>query len=406
MIRLRDTRHPNTSSFLSNAIKIAEYYGFIPFDEAMHTRPLSAAERKRLREGKNQSDMLITRREERPLAVAAKRASQIMRGFSETLLLWRTVHNSGKERGVPASVSLELHVIGSPFAISEALLMVVANAIAEEAGIEKRMFTINNIGSAESSSRFVRDVGTYLRKHIESISPTLRPRAALDPLGTLIQLIERGHPAVPRAPQAMEYLTEEERRRFWDLLEYLEVFGLPYELSAQVLGSRDFWAQSLFEISAVDGESGTRYPFAFGGRYDPIASRFAMKPTPAAMITIGAEIRGGVRVKPALGRLPAIYYAHLGTEARRKSLSVLETLRRAEIPVYQGLLYERIGEQMAAAKKHATPYILIMGHKEAMEGTILVREVSTNSQDAIALPELPNYLKRHRVGNWKVETRA
>ncbi|KKW34045.1 MAG: Histidine-tRNA ligase [Candidatus Giovannonibacteria bacterium GW2011_GWA2_53_7] len=75
----------------------------------------------------------------------------------------------------------------------------------------------------------------------------------------------------------------------------------------------------------------------------------------------------------------------------------METLRKAEIPVYQSLLHERIAEQMEEAKKYAVPYILLMGHKEAMEGTILVREVATNSQDAVQLPELTNYLKRHRV---------
>src|SRR6202044_4064695 len=136
-------------------------------------------------------------------------------------------------------VSLELHVVGAQGAIAEALLLIVASTIAEEAGLPKQVLSINNIGSLESSNRYVRDVGTYLRKHIDTISPTLRPRAATDPLGTLVQLIERGHPAVPRAPQAMEYLTEDERRRFWELLEYLEIAGLSYELSPTVLGSRD-----------------------------------------------------------------------------------------------------------------------------------------------------------------------
>ena len=103
---------------------------------------------------------------------------------------------------------------------------------------------------------------------------------------------------------------------------------------------------------------------------------------------------------------PAIYFAHLGGEARRRALLVLENLRRAEIPVHQGLWHDRIGEQMTAARTLAVPYILIMGHKEAMEGTILVREVATNSQDAIPLPELPNYLKRRRIGSWRQEAHA
>ena len=69
--------------------------------------------------------------------------------------------------------------------------------------------------------------------------------------------------------------------------------------------------------------------------------------------------------------------------------------------MHQGIWYERVAEQMAAARTLAVPYIIIMGHKEAMEGTVLVREVATNSQDAIPLPELSNYLKRRRIGAWR-----
>ncbi|MDE2021998.1 MAG: hypothetical protein KGI71_03795, partial [Patescibacteria group bacterium] len=224
--------------------------------------------------------------------------------------------------------------------------------------------------------------------------------------GTLVQLIEKRHPAIPRAPQAMEYLTEEERRRFWELLEYLEVFGLPYELNAQVLGSRDMWSHSLYEISGVDEETGARIAIAFGGRNDPLATRIAGRHTPSAMITISCEVRGSSRVKRQMRGLPGIYFAHLGAEARRRSLSVMENLRRAAIPVHHGLCYERIGEQMAVARNLAVPYVLIMGHKEAMEGTILVREVATNSQEAVPVPELPNYIKRHRVGSWKIPEKA
>ena len=397
MIRLKDTRHPNTASFLSSAIRIAEYYGFAPLEDSVPGPRGGAGELQK----KNEAEILFARREERPLAVGARRCAIRARGSGRTLLAWRTGGSSAKERTGMPSLALELHVIGSSSAVSEALLIVVANAIAEEAGIEKRVLSINNIGSVESSNRYVRDISAYLRKHIESISPTLRPRAASDPLGTLIQLIERGHPAISRAPQAMEYLTEEERRRFWEILEYLEVSGLSYELSPHVLGSRDCWAHSLYEISTIDAETGGRISFAFGGRYDPLAERFARAPLPSAMISIVCEVHGRSRVKRETAGLPAIYYAHLGPEARRRSLPVLETLRKEGILVHQGLLHERIGEQMAAARKHATPYVLIMGHKEAVEGTILVREVATNSQEAVPLPELPGYLRRHRMGVWR-----
>jgi histidyl-tRNA synthetase len=290
-----------------------------------------------------------------------------------------------------------LHAAGINSAIAEALLIITADSILKHANISERVLSINNLGSAESSSRYMRDVGSYLRKHIESISATLRPRVAVDPLGTLVQLIERGHPAVSRAPQAMEYLTEDERRRFWDLLEYLEISGLPYELNGQILGSRDCWAHTLYEIAAVDAETGEKHTVAFGGRYDPLMSRFARRNYPAAMISIHTESRGAQHIKVRTPGVRAMYFAHLGLEARRRVLPTLEKLREAGIPVYHGLWNERIGEQMMAARALATPYILIMGHKEAIEGTVLVREVATNSQEAIPLDELPGYLRQRRL---------
>ncbi|MCR4326019.1 MAG: His/Gly/Thr/Pro-type tRNA ligase C-terminal domain-containing protein [Patescibacteria group bacterium] len=405
MIRLKDTHHSNTSAFLNTAIRVAEYYGFEHLDSA---RRLGRKELREIRPAtisKIEPEIAFARRDEKSLMTAARRCIMCARDKG-ALLVWRT---TGGTASIP-SVSFELHVVGTGSVIAEALLIVAAGAIAEESGIKDRILSINNIGSPESNGRYVRDVGSFLRKHIESISPTLRARAGSDPLGTLVQLIERGHPAAPRAPQATEYLTEEERRRFWELLEYLEVFGIPYELNPHILGSKDCWAHSLFEIISVDAESGARIPLACGGRYDPLVSRIVRAPATGATISITCEAKGSLRTgrrrRPVGGVQPAIYFAHLGTEARRRSLTLLEMLRQADIAVHQSLWHDQIGEQMAIARTMSVPYILIMGHKEAVENTVLVREVATNSQEAIPLGELTAYLRRRRIGVGSHETRV
>lgn len=391
MIRLKDTRHQNTAAFLGSAIRIAEYYGFISIDRLQRVRlPAPASSKK-------EPEMQFARRDERSLMSSVKLCVSCARKPEETLLIWRLNKNAARDRSNIPSHTIELHVVGAPHAMAETLLIVVADAIAADAGLARRVLSINSIGSVDSSNRFIRDVSAFLRKHIDSISPTLRPRAATDPLGTLTQLFERGHPATPRAPQSMEYLTEEERKRFWDLLEYLEVFGVAYELSPSVLGSRDFWAHTLFEIASIDQETETRIPFASGGRYDPMATRFATRETPAVVVSIACELRGKTRVKLDVRPSPSLYFAHLGIEARRKALSVLETLRHADIPVHQSLMYERLGEQMEHAKKNNVSHLLLMGHKEAMEGTVLVREVATNSQEAVPVIDLPGYLRRNKA---------
>jgi len=214
MIRLKDTIHQSTSSFLSSAVRVAEYYGFVPFEEALESvREVRVRTPRGEPSKRGDSEIMFARREERPLAVIARRCAISAESTDAAFLAWRTGGGTWRHRSGMPALTLELHIVGISSAIAEALLIVVTDAITAEAGIEQRILSINNIGSIESSNRYIRDVSMYLRKHIESISPTLRPRAALDPMGTLVQLIERGHPAVSRAPQAMEYLTEDERRR-------------------------------------------------------------------------------------------------------------------------------------------------------------------------------------------------
>src|SRR3989344_5550419 len=388
MIHLKNSPFQNTAAFLAAATEIAEYYGFEHFQDLTKQKrarpPLPPGAR-------GDDDILFARRDEKTMPSAARRLAHA--GTGGAVLAWRTI-------GLPSGtgIAFELHAAGIPTSIAEALLMATANAITKETGIQNRSLVLNNMGGPESSARFVRDVGTYLRKHLESIATSLRPRAATDPLGTLVQLIERGHPGVSRAPQPMDYLTEEERRRFWDFLEYIEMIGLPYELSGQILGSRDCWSHALFEIMGEDAGGGDRSSVSFGGRYDPLMSRMARSPMAAAMVSIPVETRGSSALRRKHGGVRSVYFAHLGPEARRRALPLLEILRQQSIPVYHSLWHERIGEQMASAANLATPYILVMGHKEAVEGTVLVREVATNSQEAIPQTELAGYLKRKRVG--------
>ncbi len=389
MIRIRDTKHESTSDFLSSAIAVAEYYGFVPA-ESVSPREKDSTEKKAAPSG----EINYARKDERAFAQSVK-ACSTLGDTKRSLLLWRV--NAPKSSERPTALNLELHVIGTSLPIAEALLIVVSDAIAHEAGVTGRSLSINSIGTPESSNRFVRDTGTFLKKHIETIVPALRARAATDPLGTLVQLIERSHPAIARAPQSVEYLIEEERRRFWEVIEYLESVEIPYEIKPQLLGSRECWSHTLFQLSATDPETGAEIPLAFGGRYDPFALRISGRSVPSAMATFSCEIRGKTKPQPRKAPAQGLFFAHLGTEARRRTLRVLELLRRESVPVHQSLLFERLGEQMVAAKKYGSSHMLIMGHKEAMEGTVLVRESLTNAQEAVAIEDLVPYLRRHHI---------
>ncbi|MFA6898534.1 MAG: His/Gly/Thr/Pro-type tRNA ligase C-terminal domain-containing protein, partial [Candidatus Paceibacterota bacterium] len=91
---------------------------------------------------------------------------------------------------------------------------------------------------------------------------------------------------------------------------------------------------------------------------------------------------------------PKVFYIQLGFEAKRKSLGVIELLRHAKIPVYQSISRDRLGSQFAAAEKMGVPYIMIMGQKEAVENSVIVRNLANRSQETVPIADLPKYLRK------------
>jgi len=352
----------------------------------------------------------FVRREERRLVSAIRTCA--LRGLGDRRMPAFLFKITPGEKG-SNQVVLELHVFGMKTAAAEALLITVADAIGGDLGIENRLIHINSIGAGESAERYLRELSAFLRKQSDSLSVAQRDRLQEDPLGTLLSMRGgKAHASIARAPSSMDYLSEEERRHFWDVLEYLELAGKLYELSPGVVGSHDCWSHTLFEMSypgvvetsdapAQAGEPvvvPARVPFALGGRYDALAAR-SLGPAAAAAhvaITFGLKTPAMPHIRKTRSK-PAAYLAHLGLEAKRRSIPILELLRAAEIPVYHSLAYDQIGPQMAIVKKLNIPWLLLMGHKEALANEVAVRNIRTNAQDSVPIDELAAYLHRKHV---------
>jgi len=395
MFPLSHTGCSNTADFLERAVRVAEFYGFIPIENVPLARggrgPFSRID---------PNSISFTHKEERALIPVVHRCAG--RGMAKEdavpSFIWRR-GPGGKSAGA-RFVTIELHIIGVSSSVAEALLIAITNAIAQETGIEERVIGINSLGSGDSSARYLRELSQYLRKHTHMLPDSLSSRIAMDPIGVLLALAGKKNPIAERAPQMIEYLNEDERQHLWGVLEYLEATGAYYELNPSVLGSRDCWSHTIFEMCGIDPDTRASIPFARGGRYDALLRRCAGDSSSAVSVSITCEAKGRSTVVRARTKLPeaTLYFAHLGLEAKRRIVPILESLRLADIPVRQSIHYEQLADQMIIAKSLGVRHMLIMGHKEAVEGDVLVRDTQTNSQVAIPTKELIGYLKRHRIG--------
>jgi histidyl-tRNA synthetase len=269
----------------------------------------------------------------------------------------------------------------------------------EEAGAENLSVDINSIGDKECRNAYIRELTNYYKKHINSLSVVDRERLKKNPLRILDSKDPKTKELSENAPDSISFLCPSCKKHFKEVLEYLEEMNIPYNLNKNLVRGLSYYSRTVFEIiEEKGGEDGTPIAIAGGGRYDYLARQIgAKKDVPAVGISIGVDRVVSApwykKLSPRIMKKPKIYFIQLGTEAKLKSLNIVETLRKAHIPIAQSLSKDSLGAQLAMAEKLAIPYALIFGQKEALEGTVIVRNMSNRSQETVKLNKLLDYLK-------------
>lgn len=292
-----------------------------------------------------------------------------------------------------------LEVIGNEKSIVDALVIKTVVSILEEAGATNLVVDINSIGNKDSRAHYTKELTNYYKKHSAMLAPIDRERLKTNPLRILDSKEPKTIAVNEHAPDAIGYLNSEDKKHFKEVLEYLEEMGITYRMNKNLVRGLSYYSRTVFEIIAENaGEDGEPLTIAGGGRYDYLAKNLGAKKDIAGMgagIGVDRVVQSSWYKKlcPRILKKPKIYFIQLGFEAKLKSLNVIEILRKAHIPIAQSLSKDSLGAQLGIAEKMNIPYTIIFGQKEAVEGTVIVRDMSNRSQETVPLKKLLEYLK-------------
>ncbi len=282
-----------------------------------------------------------------------------------------------------------LEVVGTTKSIAEAILIKTSLAILEEEGYSDLVMEVNSLGDKESSLRYVREVTLFFKKHVGMMKPSHREMLKENPVNLVICKDETMIELCQSAPKPMNFLSEESRRHFKEVLEYLEHLEIPYEINNKLV-CRHSPSGTVFEIK--ERESGR--VLAAGLRYDGITKRLGFrKELGAAGVNLSYMDSGKKSPRGTIGKKPKFYFAQLGFEAKLRSLEVVEILRKARVPMIQALARDKMGGQITNAENMHIPYAIIMGQKEALDGTVIVRHMETRKQETVPIRSLGEYVK-------------
>ena len=292
----------------------------------------------------------------------------------------------------------DLDCLGSEKSIMDALVIKAGMSILEEAGASNLSIDINSIGDKECRSAYIRELVNYYKKHLSDLPAVDRERLKTNPLRILDSKDVKTKEINMSAPDAVSFLCPACKKHFKEVLEYLEEMGIQYNINKCLVRGLSYYTRTVFEI-IDESESETKgMSIAGGGRYDYLGKQLgSKKDVPAVGISLSADrvllMPWYKKLAPKILKKPKVYFIQLGSDAKLKSLNVIDTLRKAHVPMAQSLSKDTLGAQLAIAEKLQIPYALIFGQKEALENAVIVRDMSNRSQETVKLSRLLEYLK-------------
>ena len=384
---------------IDKSTEAAVYYGFMPIE-----MPKIEKEDKDKAKTFKEGEPIITIGTNEKIENTVEEKSALLRTYFNTnmaimpqpvMITYNGFINEGPERNQGKNRKIGLEIIGSSKSIAEIIIIKTALAILEDNGFKNLQVEINSIGDRESYSRFLRELTAYFRKNINVMQAHCRQEFKKDPFLVLNCQNEKCCALKEDAPKAIACLSDESREHFKEVLEYLESLDIPYKINDCLISDRRYASGTVFEIKQrSDNPKVKDESLAVGFRSDLVCKKLGFKkdiPMIGAKIEFKSEFEK--RQLPKIKKT-SVFFIQLGNEAKHKSLKVVDILRQENIYINHALSRDKMAGQMATAERLKVPYILIMGTKEAMDNTIMIRDVATRSQETIKISELTDYLKK------------
>lgn len=299
-----------------------------------------------------------------------------------------------------------VEILGSDDAVLDALTIKIAHLILREVGFSNISVNINSIGDKNCRPAYKKELTNYYKKKFNYLCKDCKRRLKDNPLRLLDCKEKECAELKPQAPQMIEHLCEECKAHFKSVLEFLDEGQIPYLLDNYLVRGFDYYGRTVFEIF-LEGEkkeehqeteaAATTAALAGGGRYDELAAILGERALPAVGMSMGMErIMHEMRrleIAPAHHPEAKVFLIHIGPAAKKRSFNLMEELRAAGINAGESISRDNLKTQLNIAAKIGAKLALILGQKEAMDGSILIRDMEEGIQESVLQTKLVEKIK-------------
>ena len=288
-------------------------------------------------------------------------------------------------------------VIGENDPIVDAQLIQLFFFICKKLGLKKNVTQINSIGCSDCRPSYKKKLTSYYRNNKKNLCADCQKRLKQNPLRLLDCKNIKCVNIAEEAPQIIDSLCDNCRNHFKSVLEYLDELEIPYILNSCLVRGLDYYTKTVFEVWPEE-EDGRQIALCGGGRYDKLVKLLGGKDMPAVGFAIGLDrIINLVKEKGNkmnFKNQPAVFLIQLGELGKKKSLKLFEELQQAGLKTASSFSKNTIKAQLKIADKIKARFALILGQKEAIDESIIIRDMDSGSQEVVPLKKVIGEVKK------------
>jgi len=285
-------------------------------------------------------------------------------------------------------------ILGEKDYILDAQIILISLEILKELKIEDFILKINSIGNTCCRGYFKKGLVHYLKKRKGGLCQNCKIRLEKNPLRILDCKDEKCRQIVSQGPQILDYLCEECKNHFFKVLDTLEFLEIPFELEPFLVRGLDYYTNTVFEIQ----EKQSNLALISGGRYDGLGKIIANKDLPGVGAAGGveriAEILKEKKIFLPKEKFPKIFVAQIGELGKKWALKICQQLRENKIEIFESLGKDSLKAQLRLADKIKAKYVILIGQKEALQESAILKDMETGKQKEIKFEKIVKEIKK------------
>jgi len=308
-----------------------------------------------------------------------------------------------------------LQSIGLDKPIADAELIVYADTLFKNLGLKVNI-EINNMGCSRCRSFYRKKLYNFLKKKKKNLCVECREHLEKNPFRIFDCEKRTCQEIVLLSPQLLNSLCPKCEAYFSKALEYLDGVGVVYHLNPYLIRSADYYNGPIFEIysslssekfQSLSPKEKTALPglpevggvkLGTGGRFDRLAQSLGGPSTPACGLSLGVERivdeMKERKIKIHNGKKNRIFLCQISDLSLLEGLKLKKLLVEEGFEVVDDLKNESLSAQLEKANKLNLIFILILGHQEILDKSIIIRDLITHSQEVVSREKIVNELKK------------